>query len=67
LLARLTRFTPCTIPAAIRTVTVNAAKVLGLERTKGSLAPGRDADIVILEKDLSVYATIAGGRIVYQR
>ena len=67
LLARLTRFTPCTIPDAIRTVTANAAKVLGLERTKGSLAPGRDADIVILEKDLSVYATIAGGRIVYQR
>ena len=67
LLARLTRFTPCTIPDAIRTVTANAAQVLGLERTKGSLAPGRDADIVILEKDLSVYATIAGGRIVYQR
>ena len=67
MLARLIQFTPCTLPAAIRTVTENAAQVLGLGRTKGSIAPGRDADLVILEKDLSVHTTIAGGRIVYQQ
>jgi N-acetylglucosamine-6-phosphate deacetylase len=67
LLARLTQFTPCPPPVAIKTVTENAARVLGLGQTKGSLAPGRDADLVILEKDLSVYATIASGRIVYQK
>jgi N-acetylglucosamine-6-phosphate deacetylase len=67
MLARLTRFTPCPSAAAIRTVTQNAAQVLGLGRTKGSLAPGHDADIVILESDWSVHTTIVGGRIVYQR
>ena len=66
MLARLTRFTPCPPPVAIRTVTENAAQVLDLGQTKGSIAPGRDADLVILEKDLSVHATIAAGRIVYQ-
>jgi N-acetylglucosamine-6-phosphate deacetylase len=67
LLGRLVRFTPCKLPAAIRTVTVNPARVLGLERTKGTLAPGADADLVLLEDDLSVYATLVAGRVVYQR
>ena len=66
MLARLTRFTPCSPRAAIKTVTQNAAQVLGLGQTKGSIAPGRDADLVVLEKDLSVYATIVAGRVVYQ-
>jgi N-acetylglucosamine-6-phosphate deacetylase len=67
LLARLTQFTPCSPPDAIRTVTENAAQVLGLGQTKGSIAPGRDADLVVLDADLSVYATVVAGRVVYQR
>jgi N-acetylglucosamine-6-phosphate deacetylase len=67
LLARLTQFTPCTLPAAIKTVTENAAQVLGLGKIKGSIAPGRDADLVILENDLSVHTTIVAGRVAYQR
>jgi N-acetylglucosamine-6-phosphate deacetylase len=67
MLARLTQFTPCTAVAAIRTVTENAARVLGLGQTKGAIAPGYDADLVILENDLSVHATIVAGRVVYQR
>jgi len=67
LLARLTQFTPCTVPDAIKTVTENAARVLGLAQTKSSIAPGRDADLVILDKDLSVHATLVAGQVVYQR
>ncbi len=67
LLVRLTQFAPCSAPTAVKTVTENAADVLGLGETKGTIAPGRDADLVILENDLSVHATIVGGRIVYQR
>jgi len=67
MLARLTRFAPCSAVTAIKTVTENAAQVLGLGQTKGAIAPGRDADLVILENDLSVHATIVAGRVVYQR
>ncbi len=67
LLARLTQFTPCTPVEAIKTVTENAARVLGLGQTKGTIAPGYDADLVILENDLSVYATVVAGKVVYQR
>ncbi len=67
LLARLTQLTPCAVPDAIKTVTENAAQVLGLGQTKGTIAPGRDADLVILDKDLTVYATLVAGQVVYQR
>jgi N-acetylglucosamine-6-phosphate deacetylase len=67
MLARLTRFAPCSAVTAIKTVTENAAQVLGLGQTKGSIAPGRDADLVILENDLTVHATIVAGQVVYQR
>ena len=67
LLARLIRFTECPLSTAIRTVTENPARVLGLGQTKGRIAPGYDADLVILEKDLSVRTTLVAGRVVYQR
>ncbi len=35
----------------LRAMTVNAAQALGLERRIGSLAPGKDADIVLLRLD----------------
>ncbi len=67
LVGRLMRFTQCSLSEAIRTVTANPARALGLEKRKGSIALGYDADLVILEKDLSVNTTIVAGKIVYQR
>ena len=67
LLVRLMRFTQCPLATAIRTVTENPARVLGLEKTKGRIAPGYDADMVILEKDLSVRTTLVAGQVVHQR
>jgi len=66
MLARLIRFTGCSLPTAIDTVTKNAAAVLGMTDTKGSIAKGRDADLVILDSDLGVHATIVAGQVVYQ-
>ncbi len=66
LLARLIKFTHCSVAAAIETVTVNPARILGLEKKKGSIAPGHDADLVLLDRDLSVRATIVGGQVVYE-
>jgi N-acetylglucosamine-6-phosphate deacetylase len=66
MLARLIQFTGCPMSVAIKTVTENATEVLGLAQTKGSISAGKDADLVILDNDLSVYATLVAGRVVYQ-
>jgi N-acetylglucosamine-6-phosphate deacetylase len=43
----------------------NAAIALGLSTRKGLLAPGFDADLVLLNPDGSVCMTIIGGKVVY--
>jgi beta-aspartyl-dipeptidase (metallo-type) len=47
---------------ALRLVTANPARALGLTARKGSLAPGKDADLVVLEDDLRVRHVYARGR-----
>jgi N-acetylglucosamine-6-phosphate deacetylase len=51
---------------AMRMVTLTPAQVIGVDRDKGSLTPGKDADIVIFESDFSVWRTMIGGRWVAQ-
>jgi N-acetylglucosamine-6-phosphate deacetylase len=41
--------------------------LLGIKDRKGSLAVGKDADIVLLEPNGDAYATIVGGKIAYRR
>jgi len=65
LVKRLISFTGCGLDVAVKTVTENPAKVLGLEDRKGSIAVGKDADLVLLDEDLSVHTTIVGGKIVF--
>jgi len=66
LLGRLMNFTNCPLDVAIKTVTENPAKLLGLDDKKGAIAPGKDADLVLLERDCSVHTTIVAGKIVFQ-
>lgn len=65
MLQRFIAFTDCPLIDAIKSVTENPVKILGLEDKKGTIARGKDADLVLLEPDLSVYATIVGGKIVF--
>jgi N-acetylglucosamine-6-phosphate deacetylase len=60
-------FTNASLDVAIKTVTENPAKLLGIENRKGSIAVGKDADLVILDNDYSVWATVVGGKIVFQK
>ncbi|MBO3762975.1 MAG: N-acetylglucosamine-6-phosphate deacetylase [Candidatus Brockarchaeota archaeon] len=43
----------------------NAAKLLTLEKRKGSVEEGKDADIAILDNSFKVYATLVEGKIVF--
>jgi N-acetylglucosamine-6-phosphate deacetylase len=48
-------------PAASR----NAARAIGVDHAKGSLEPGKDADLVLLDPSLRVVVTVAEGAIVH--
>ena len=52
---------------AICMATYNPAKCIRMENTKGSIAPGKDADIVTLDKKFEIQKTIVKGKIVYSR
>ncbi|KAF2156327.1 carbohydrate esterase family 9 protein [Myriangium duriaei CBS 260.36] len=63
------------IAEAVKTVTETPAKMLGLEKTKGVLSPGADADFVVLdykrkadgELALEIYQVWKFGELVYQQ
>lgn len=59
-------FADLSFPEAVRMATLNPAQALGL-RTKGRLAPGADADIVVWGEDGKPWLTMVRGRIVWRR
>jgi N-acetylglucosamine-6-phosphate deacetylase len=60
-LRRAVRDSGLTIEQAAAAASANPARVLGLEASLGSIAPGRRADLVVLDDDLQVTAVMAGG------
>jgi N-acetylglucosamine-6-phosphate deacetylase len=56
------RFVPLTLKHAVRLVTLNPARLLGINETRGELASGRAADVVVLTPSGDVVATMAGGQ-----
>jgi N-acetylglucosamine-6-phosphate deacetylase len=60
-------FTRGDMRSAIRMTAENPARQLNVFDRKGSLAPRKDADIVILDENKDVYTTICKGKIAYIR
>ena len=57
---------------ALKALTINAAKALGIDEFVGSIEEGKDADLVILSGDplkaaTWVEKTLVGGEVVYER
>lgn len=57
---------------ALRTITLDAARMLGAETRIGSIEPGKDADVLILDGDPLHYRTfvltaIVNGKVVYEK
>jgi N-acetylglucosamine-6-phosphate deacetylase len=50
---------------AIRAATATPARVLGDGRSRGVLAPGARADLVVLDARYAARATVVGGRVVH--
>ncbi len=55
----------CPIADAVRMITENPARIMGLSSSKGSLKPGMDADVVIFDELINIKKTIINGKIVY--
>jgi len=54
------------LQTAVKMATINPAVVINVDKNKGSLEPDKDADIVIIDDEISVYMAIAKGNIVYK-
>jgi N-acetylglucosamine-6-phosphate deacetylase len=59
-------FTGCTIPEASRMASTTPARLVGMGRRKGRLAPGYNADVTVLAPDLSVEGVWRRGERVYE-
>ncbi|MCB8945688.1 MAG: N-acetylglucosamine-6-phosphate deacetylase [Ardenticatenaceae bacterium] len=62
-LRNLMAFTGCSLAEALPTITTIPARLLGLAQHKGQIAPGFDADLVLLTADYHVQTTIINGKI----
>jgi N-acetylglucosamine-6-phosphate deacetylase len=50
----------------IRMITETPARIMGVSDRKGSLAKGKDADVVIFNDQIEIQKTFVKGRLVYQ-
>lgn len=61
-LRNFSTFTGTSLETCLRCATLNPARLLGLEKQKGVIAPGADADLVVLDSNHYVTQTYVRGR-----
>ncbi len=59
-------FSGCTLAEAVRMASTTPARLLGLE-SKGAIAPGMDADLVVLSPKSHITHTLVDGKVVFER
>ena len=50
---------------AIRMASLTPAKAIGVDRYKGSIEVGKDADLILLDGDINIVASIVGGNPIW--
>ena len=61
----MVRSVGCSLSEAVRMASLNPAVVVGVDDHKGSLEPGKDADLVVVDEEIKVYMTMVKGQEVY--
>jgi N-acetylglucosamine-6-phosphate deacetylase len=51
--------------SAVKMMSFNPAKLVGMDNKKGSIAPGMDADLIMFDDDIQIKKVIVGGQEVY--
>lgn len=49
---------------AVKMLTATPARIVGVENSKGTLAKGKDADVIIFDDNINIYITIVKGNII---
>lgn len=65
-LRNMMKFTGCSLLDAIKMTSVNPAKQLNIFNRKGSIAIGKDADLIVLNENMQVQLTFVRGSCPYQ-
>lgn len=52
---------------AVRMMTSTPARIMGIDDRKGSVVAGKDADMVIFDRNITIDKTIINGKIVYSK
>ena len=55
------KLTGVSLPDAVRMMTANPARALGINGSKGTIAKGMDADLVVFDEDINISAVYVGG------
>ena len=64
-LKNLVKFTGESVEKVLPLLTSNPARLIGMDYRKGSIVPGKDADLAVLGQDLNVTATYVAGQCVF--
>ncbi len=67
LVRNMLNLTGVSLTEAIKMITLTPAAIMGVSDSKGSIVPGKDADIVIFDKDINVEMTIIQGKVMYKK
>lgn len=62
----LTNLVGVSLMDAIRMATLTPTTIVGVGRYKGSIEPGKDADLVVIDEKIQVYLAMVKGKIVFE-
>ena len=65
LIRTMVQIAECSVADAVRMLTENPAKVMGIADRKGAIKQGMDADVVIFDENINIKNTIINGRVIY--
>lgn len=63
-----TMITAAGIPLSetIRMMTITPAAIIGVDRQKGSITPGKDADVIVFDDNINIQMTMVKGKVIHK-
>ena len=65
--ANCMKFAGVSLEQAVEMAALSPARAVGCDRAKGSLAPGKDADVILFDEGVNVSLTMIGGEVVCEK